>query len=96
MYILSDKIMVTRKKHRCDACGRVFDKGTKMRRQVNTFDGFGTWRECPTCQILLDKYRPHFEDDYEHVCYANCVDEVLNKDQTPEDLLNEFESKQTL
>jgi hypothetical protein len=41
MDILNDKIVTTRKKHNCSACGRLFEKGTKMRTQVNTFDGFG-------------------------------------------------------
>ena len=90
MDILSDKIVTTRKKHNCSACGRVFEKGTKMRTQVNTFDGIGTWRECPTCQELLSKYRSAFEDEYEHVCYDGCVSEVLESRQTPEDLLNEL------
>jgi hypothetical protein len=90
MDILSDKIVTTRKKHNCSACGRVFEKGTKMRTQVNTFDGIGTWRECPTCQELLSKYRSAFEDEYEHACYAGCVSEVLESGQTPEDLLNEL------
>lgn len=89
MEILSDKIVMTRKSHKCDACGRLFEKGTKMRIQVNTGDGIQTWRECPTCQELLSKYRSNFED-YDHVCYSLCVDEALEKGQTPEDLLKEF------
>ena len=86
MDILSDKIVITRKKHRCSACGRVFDAGTKMRTQVNTSDGLQTWRECPTCQELLSKHRSYFEDGYNE-CHANCVDEALNRGQTPEELL---------
>ena len=87
MDILSDKIVTTRKKHRCSACGRNFEAGTKMRTQVNTSDGLQTWRECPTCQELLSKHRSKFEDDYEHLCYEFCVNEVLEKGQTPEELL---------
>jgi rubredoxin len=87
MDILSDKIVTTRKKHRCSACGRIFEAGTKMRTQVNTSDGLQTWRECPTCQELLSKHRSKFEDDYEHLCYEFCVNEVLEKGQTPEELL---------
>jgi len=88
MNILSDKIVKTRKKHNCCACGRVFEKGTQMRTQVNTMDGIQTWGECPTCTELLSKYRSYFEDDYDHVCYSGCVSEVLKRGQTPEDLLN--------
>ena len=87
MDILSDKIVTTRKQHRCNACGRLFEKGTKMRTQVNTLDGIQTWRECPTCNKLLTKHRKHFEDDYDHVCYDSCVNEVLERGQTPEQLL---------
>lgn len=93
MDILRDKVVITRKKHNCSACGRVFEKGTKMRTQVNTFDGIQTWRECPTCQILLSKYRSHFEDGYDHITYELCVDEVLERGQTPEDLLNKMKNK---
>ena len=86
MIILRDKIVTTRKKHNCSACGRVFEKRTKMRTQVNILDGIGTWRECPTCHELLLKYRSHFED-YDGSCYEGCVTEVLEQGQTPEELL---------
>jgi ribosomal protein S27AE len=87
MDILSDKIVTTRKKHRCSACGRVFGKGTKMQTQVNTSDGIQVWRTCPTCTELLSKHRDKFEDDYDHLCYEFCVNESLEKGQTPEELL---------
>ena len=88
MDVLSDKIVKTRKKHNCCACGRVFGKGTMMRTQVNTMDGIQIWRECPTCTELLSKHRSHFEDDYDHICYSDCVSEVLERGQTPEQLLS--------
>ena len=96
MDILSDKIVTTRKKHMCNACGRTFEKGTKMRTQVNTFEGtIGSWRECPTCEQLLRKYRSKFVDyDYENVAYEFCVNEVLEKSQTPEELLIELDKKE--
>jgi hypothetical protein len=87
--ILSDKIVITRKRHKCSACGRPFEKGTKMRTQVNTFDGIQTWRECPTCIELLSTHRSHFED-YDGTCYMNCVDEVCESEQTPEQLLEQL------
>jgi len=87
MDILSDKLVITRKKHRCSACGRVFEKGTKMQTQVNTGDGIQVWRTCPTCTELLTKYWSKFEDDYDHICYEFCVNEALEKGQTPEELL---------
>ena len=91
MYILSDKILTTRKRHKCSACGRVFDAGTKMRTQVNTSDGLQTWRECPTCQILLSEHRSRFDDGC-GACWMNCVDESLDVGQTPEELLVVLES----
>jgi len=92
MDILSDKIVITRKKHRCSACGRLFENGTKMRTQVNTFDGIQTWRECPTCTELLSEYRSHFED-YDGMCYQDCVNEVCELGQTPEQLLQQFKTE---
>ena len=94
MDILRDKIVTTRKKHMCNACGRLFEKGTKMRTQVNTFDGIGTWRECPTCEKILSKYRAKFVDDYDNVIHEFCINEVLEKGQTPEDLLSELVKKE--
>lgn len=87
MDILSDKIVTTRKSHRCNACRRVFEAGTKMRIQVNNSDGLIIWRECPTCQELLSKYHSHFKDDFDNVYYEGCVNEALERGQTPEQLL---------
>jgi len=92
MDVLSDKIVKTRKKHSCSACGRLFDKGTMMRTQVNTIDGIQTWRECPTCTEILSKYRSHFEDDYDHICYHLCVRDALKLNQTPEELLSSLDN----
>lgn len=86
MNILRDNIVITRKKHMCNACGRVFEKGTKMHTQVNTLDGIQTFRECPTCTELLSKYRSFFED-YCSICYEFCVNDILEKGETPEDIL---------
>ena len=91
MDILSDKVVKTRKNHNCSACGRIFEKGTQMRTQVNTFDGIGTWRECPTCTKLLAKYPLYFQDDY-NVFEGDCVNQVLDRGQTPEELLNSLDN----
>jgi predicted nucleic acid-binding Zn ribbon protein len=63
-----------------------------MRTQVNTFDGIQTWRACPTCEELLSKHRSYFADD-ENICSESCVNEVLVKGQTPEELLNELKNE---
>lgn len=95
MDILRDKIVKTRKKHMCNACGRSFEKGTMMRTQVNTFDGIQTWRECPTCQQLLSKYRSHFASYPDDVCHEFCVNEMLEPGQIPEDLLSKLNKNMT-
>ena len=92
MKIVSDKIVTTRKPHKCSACGRRFKAGTRMRTQINTFDGLTTWRECPTCQELLTRHRSLFEDDLDNMCYEGCVKEALEPGQTPEELLNALEN----
>ncbi len=93
MDILRDSIVITRRTHKCTACGRKFEAGTRMRTQVYVDSGdVYTWRECPTCQELLSKHRSKFEDDYENTCCEFCVKDSLKIGQTPEqllDLLNE-------
>lgn len=89
MDIISDKVVTTRKDHRCSACDRKFPKGTKMRTQVNTYDGIQTWRECPTCHVLLSEFRDRFDDEYGWVP-GSCVSEVCEIGQTPEELLTEL------
>lgn len=44
------------------------------------------WRECPTCTELLSTYRSHFEDE-DGICHQDCVNEVRELGQTPEQLL---------
>jgi len=92
MDILNNEIVKTRKNHRCNACGRVVLKGSKMHVQTNVMDGINTWRTCVTCNELLTKHSHLFEDD--GICYVDCVDNALNVGQTPEMLLMELnESK---
>lgn len=63
-----------------------------MRTQVNTYDGIVTWRECPTCMELISKYGSRFQDGYgyEGIFYADCVRDVLEPGQMPEDLLKKL------
>ena len=90
MDILSDKIVTTRKKHMCSACGRKFEAGTRMRAQVNTYDGIHTWRACLACDVLLTKYRKLFVSNNENICEIYCVSDSLEKNETPEGLLNKL------
>ena len=90
MNILSDKIVKVRKKRMCDACGRKFEPGTKMKRQVNDYDGLLTFYECHTCQILLSKHRDYFDDGC-GICESYCVRDSLERNQTPEELLSNLD-----
>ena len=96
MYILKDKIVTTRKNHNCMACGRIVPKRAKMRVQVNTYDGIGTWRECMTCNELLNQHFNHFVNPNSPEEYSNCVSEVLNNNQTPEELLIKLNETSTV
>ncbi len=89
MRIISDKIVITRKEHYCDACLRKFPKGTKMRTQVNVYDEINTWRECLTCQVLLSEHRECFAED-DDIAYEGCVNNSLQEGETPEMLLEKL------
>lgn len=93
MDILSDKIVTTRKSHKCDACGRLFPAGTKMNTQVNVYDGIQTWRSCMTCYTLMLEFKDLFFDDVEYMYPADCVYNVLENGQTPEWLLEELKKE---
>jgi uncharacterized protein (DUF2344 family) len=87
MDILSDKTVKTNKPHMCFGCGRKFEKGTKMRRQVNTCDGICVVYSCKTCDELMTKHPKLFWDDMLEMFNEFCVNESLEKGQTPEELL---------
>ena len=87
MDILSDKFVKINKSHMCCACGRRFDKGTKMNRQVNTYDGICAVYSCLTCNELLTKHPKYFFDEMLEIFSEFCVLNFLKKEQTPEELL---------
>lgn len=91
MDIISDKIVKTRKWHQCFACCRKFEPGTKMNRQVNTYDGIAAIYSCVTCHELMTRFIDFFLDDSENVFQQECVTEFIDSDpkykgMTPEDL----------
>jgi len=92
MKILSDKIVTTRKAHKCNACGRLFNKGTRMKTQTYVDEVIYAWRECPTCQTLLENYGYHFVDPVEDVFDQYCIRDALRHGQTPEGLLADLNS----
>lgn len=83
---LTCKVVTTRKPHRCFCCRRVFPKGTDMQYWSNVCDGdFGSGYNCATCEELLQIAYKNFDDGEGY--QEGCVDESLDKDQTPEALL---------
>lgn len=85
--VLSDKVVKTRKPHRCTACLRTFPAGSIMKRQVHTEDYFQTWNECQTCMQILSRHYTYFADNHCDNVEEGCVKDALEKDQTPEQLL---------
>lgn len=95
MDILSDKFVINRKYHICNCCGRRFEKNEKMRVQVNTFEGsLNNFRSCETCYELTNDFRDYFIDD-DGIFYGYCVNEALDKNQTPEELLIKLKQNKT-
>ena len=92
MDILSDKIVKTLKPHMCEACNRTFPKGTHMKTAVVASDEITIRRTCPTCTELLTKFGSKFVDEMDDMFHDGCVSDVLEKGQTPEDLLKDMMS----
>ena len=63
MHTFTDKIVKTRKEHRCHGCMENFPVGQNMRYIVNTFDGrfdhFYLCHKCDKCMKDLD----HIQDE---------------------------------
>ncbi len=77
-------IKKTRKVHQCSMCYRKFQPGTTMHYWVGIYEGdFCYSRCCVTCQQLIDhSTESEFPEGF--------VYESLNKDQTPEMLLEDL------
>jgi len=92
MEVLSDKIVKTRKQHVCFACGRLFEKSTEMRRQVNVYDEIYACYSCETCDELMADYSDYFIDESENVFQEGCIHEKLHEfnTKTPEELLKQL------
>jgi hypothetical protein len=76
--------VTTRKSRQCSSCLRQFPSKTKMQYQVCIYEGdFCTTYLCQTCIDILA-----FSDETEWE--GGFVDNKLEQDQTPEDLLIEL------
>jgi hypothetical protein len=90
-HLFSEKTVITRKKHRCNACERVFPEGTQMNVQRIADEGtIYSWYSCRTCQALMSKFSDQFDDGYGGF-ESGCISNALNHDQTPEQMLEELE-----
>lgn len=80
---LKYKQVKIRKTQNCYSCLRKFEPGIKMTYWVGIYEGdFGACYCCDTCSEIM-KFN---KDEYEYS--EGYVDEMLNKGQTPEQLLN--------
>lgn len=56
MDVLTNKEVLTRKKHSCTGCANVYPERTKMRYIVSVDQGdFSGYYLCKTCQTVLDE-----------------------------------------
>jgi len=71
----------TRKEHKCFSCFRKFPPKTKMNYWAGIYEGdFNSVYYCNTCDKIMQK-------DEENEYPEGFVYEMLDKNQTPEDLL---------
>lgn len=86
---LKYKEVTSRKQHKCFSCLRIFPPRTKLRYWVGIYDGdFGSVYNCVTCDEIMKRCN----DDGEGYPQG-FVQEMLEKGQTPEQLLKEWKSK---
>jgi len=78
---LKSKTVITRKDHTCFSCLRKFPSGTKMSYWVGIFEfDFCASYSCMTCvEIMNSTNEVEFPEGF--------VYEMLNKGETPEDLI---------
>lgn len=94
--VLTDKEVTVRKPHRCIMCRRKFPEGSRMHYQSNIYKGdFGSVYWCMTCEGLSKMASTDFSDG-EFSYPEGCVDESLEKGQTPEMLLMDLKEKECL
>ncbi len=83
---LTNKNVVIRKEHLCFSCHRRFPIGTKMRYWTGLVEGdFNSVYSCETCDEIIKLTPREFFDD--GIIPDGFVRETLNKNQTPEELL---------
>jgi hypothetical protein len=87
METLKCRLVVTRKLRECNFCFRKFQIGTKMNYWVGIFDGeFCSSYACETCQEIMSL-------DSESAFPEGYVNDMLDKDETPEKLLSAIKGR---
>lgn len=85
--VLKSKNVVTKKQHQCLTCLRLFPSNTKMNYWAGLYEGdFNSHYCCMTCvEILNMTGDTEWGEGY--------VKEMIDKDQTPEQLLETLNNK---
>ena len=101
---LGDEMFISKRMHKCFACGRSFPKGSTLHVQRYGCIGVKLKKQihinvytCPTCEILLNdidgKYMG-FDDGYGEF-KPNCVAKYIKQETsflTPEELLDDWKT----
>ena len=100
METLRAKDVITRKKHKCHCCLRMFEKGSKMNVQTNVDNGgIYEFRSCETCHTLINEFPNVFYDEcmdgYPYGCVDYEIQEYRNT-ETPESLLQTLRNAKQL
>ena len=93
-----------RKRQRCFACHRIFDKGSPLYTQVQKDDEVYRIYMCHTCKKIMDEHKDVCFDEVEQVFPDGCVTDIpsnvfskhlLGKgfDFSPEDILKRLDEK---
>jgi hypothetical protein len=91
--LLEEKIVTTRKPHRCFACWRLFPKGSKLQWSKHCDNGdFVECYTCETCQEILKIAWKTLADPWDNEVGERCVsDEYIDRGlKSPEALLAEL------
>ena len=84
---LKSVIVKTKKQHQCFSCLRIFPSNTKMNYSAGIYEGdFSAGYSCMTCVDIMNRCE-HESEGYSE----GFVREMLEKDQTPEQLLETWD-----
>ena len=89
--LIKSNTVTTRKSHQCFSCLRTFPANTKMNAWAGKYQGdFNSGYSCMTCVEIMNSCED--EDGYPE----GFVNDMLEKGQTPEQLLEEWKSREKI